>query len=116
MNFQASNSDYITTCSCVKTTVEKTITIECDECIDGYKRNSREPDCPCSEKTVNILVCEKCNSNRNKIQQLNIDLDDVLYNLSLEIREYNDITDILYRVKQISNQLRDYNRILLEHM
>jgi len=116
MNFQASNSNYITTCSCVKTTVEKTITIECDECIDGYNRHPREGDCPCSDKTVNILVCEKCNSNRNKIQQLNIDLDDVLYNLSLEIREYKDVTDILFRVKQISNQLRDYNRILLEHM
>ena len=116
MNFQASNSDYITICTCVKTKVKKTITIECDECIDGYKRNNREPDCDCTDKILNNLVCEKCNDVRNKIQQLNIDLDDVLYNLSLNIRGYYDIKDDISRVKHISNQLRQYNRILLEHM
>lgn len=116
MNFQVSNSTYITTCACVKTKIEKTITVECDECIDGYKRSTREPDCPCTDKIVNILICEKCDNIRTGIQELNFELDDILYKLSLEIREYHDITDGLIKVKQISDQLRQHNRILLEQM
>ena len=118
MNFQASNSDSITTCSCEKTTtVERTLTIECDACIDGYKQNIREPDCRCIiDKIVSVHVCNKCYSVRKKIQDLNSELDDELYNLSLNIRGYRDIKDGISRVEHISNQLRQYNRILLEHM
>ena len=46
-------------CKCEKKEVEKKIFIQCVDCIHGRYRHSYEPDCPCTDKTIKILICDR---------------------------------------------------------
>ena len=103
-------------CKCEKKEVEKKIFIQCINCIHGVYRNRREPDCPCSNKIVKILVCEECDKIREKIRNLNYELDDALYNLSNNIRECMDVKELFDCTLEISIQLRQYDCMLREKL
>lgn len=103
-------------CKCEKKEVEKKIFIQCIDCIHGQYRYSREPDCPCTDKIVNILVCEDCDKIRERMNELYYQLDDVLYNLSDNIHNCIDITELMNCTLLISTQLREYDSILRQKM
>ena len=103
-------------CKCEKKEVEKKIFIQCVDCIHGRHRHSYEPDCPCTDKTIKILVCEECDKIRKKIRDLNYELDDALYNLSNNIRECIDVKELLDCTLDISIQLRQYDCMLREKL
>ena len=103
-------------CKCEKKEVEKKIFIQCVDCIHGRHRYSYEPDCPCTDKIVKILVCEECDKIREKIRNLNYELDDALYHLSNNIRECIDVKELFDFVLEISIQLRQYDCMLREKL
>ena len=102
-------------CKCEKTPIEDAIDVQCGNCISGYKRSARHPDCDCTQTETTLMICVECNNIRNNIQTLNDELDDVLFDLSRQIRRYDPEIDVmLNRLKQISIELRQLDRKLLE--
>lgn len=103
-------------CSCDKVSIEFSTEIQCSDCINGIKTCSRDPDCACVDKTKSIMVCKACTIIRTDIKLLNDELDDLLYHLSYDIRNYKNCDEELARVARISIQLRELNRQLLENL
>ena len=102
-------------CKCEKTPIEDTIDVQCGDCISGYKRADRHPYCDCTQKVTTLMICIECNNIRNNIQTMNDELDDLLFDLSRQIRRYDPEVDaMLNRLKQISIELRQLDRKLLE--
>ena len=61
------------------------------------------------------MICIECNNIRNDIQTLNNELDNLLFDLSRQIRRYDPEIDVmLNRLKQISIELRQLDSKLLE--
>ena len=103
-----------TTCEMVDIT--ETVFVECENCIDKI----RDPlvggiyDCKCMEKTRIIQTCVKCAQIKDKISTLEDELDELMYHLNYDIKQYEDCDDRISRIRTISNNLRHYNRTLLE--
>lgn len=111
---------------CEKKEINRTISIECFNCIN----NIREPDycksgsgcisyrvdCKCHDKIISVIECKICEQYKENINILKDELDELLYNLSYDIKQYEKCKDKIDRLHEISRILREYNRILLEKM
>ena len=61
-------------------------------------------------------ICNVCSKLRDKIDELNDELDNLTYNLVIEIKMFADCNDKLQRINEISIELRNLNRMLLENL
>lgn len=107
-------------CICKKKEITTYIFIQCEVCIDppneirqlikhGY-------DCACIETSISYNGCI-CTEYREKIDLLKDELDYLMYfTMVNEIKQYKDCDDKLSRIKQISIELRQLNRMLLENL
>jgi hypothetical protein len=109
-------------CVCEKNIKTTTFFIQCKECIDPspelIQMIKRGYECDCCETTITYNECI-CNEYREKIDLLKDELDHIIYfsnNMMNEIKHYNKCDDNLYRIKQISIEMRQLNRMLLENL
>jgi phosphate uptake regulator len=96
---------------CNNTEIVQHINIECNNCINNINKN-----CTCSTKIVKKILCSHCENIRNQIKQLEIEIDEILYNLSYDIKNYENCENMINRLSEISIILRFFHRILLEKM
>ena len=103
--------------------IKTNIDVECKDCaynIKSYQccKSTGRPDyyidCKCFVKTLVKKECKICYQIKESIIKLELELDDLLYSLSYDIKHYQDCSNKIDMLNTISMQLRDYNRILLE--
>ena len=94
------------------------IFVECENCIDKIKdqRMGGIYNCECTGKTHTVKKCTKCTQIKKNIYELENELDEIMYHLNYDIKHYDDCCDRIARIHIISNNLRHYNRLLLEKM
>ena len=105
-------------CVCEKTITTSNIAIQCEYCI-YHNFNFPSPNsqfCTCKYQVITHKICNECAQLRDKIDLLNNELDDILSNLSYDIKMCMNCTEELTRIAQISIELRNTNRQLLENL
>lgn len=106
-------------CLCAKTETSSTILIQCANCIDDIRAPLRGREiwgCTCTEATITHFICRTCASIRDKIDMLKDELDEIIYQIGYEMKQYMDCRVKLDRMKQISIELQHCNRRLLENL
>jgi hypothetical protein len=111
--------------TCEKEQVIETVFIECHNCINHIREANccksggsiiYEIDCNCIDKTITTIVCKKCECIKDKITCLKDELDELLYNLSYDIKTYNNCENRINRIHDISKRLREFDSLLLEKL
>ena len=122
MSYQES---YVNHHVCEKQDIIESVKLECYNCIHQlreanickssgsihYSRN-----CTCHDKTITNKICQKCEEIKENITKLKYELDDLLYHLSYDIKNYKYCGDSIARIAEISILLREGNSILLEQL
>jgi len=107
---------------CVKEEVTESMFIECYNCIHKIKEAmcckssgsiSYHTDCKCYEKTITHIICKKCELIRNLLIDLNEELDNLIYNVSYDIKKYIDCKDKINRIHEISKLMREYKSMII---
>mgnify|MGYP006085745081 FL=1 len=117
---QSDSKFYHGDCVCIKTKCPSNIAIQCYTCINcpaEVKQMERVGYiCDCTTLTITHKICIVCSELRDKIDKLNDELDNLTYNLVIEIKMFADCNDKLERINAISIELRNLNRMLLENL
>lgn len=106
-------------CKCTKKEVPSTIAIQCANCIDGIyppTNNMTVGICKCRDVEIKHFICKTCARIRDKIDELNHELDILMIDMNYEIKRYMDCTNKMERLQSISNELQHCNRQLLENL
>lgn len=93
--------------------ITETICIECEYCIDKHKTARC---CKCFGRRITKMTCIKCRELEKLKQKLIDESDDILYNLSYDIKNYRDCEERINRLHGLSKLLRKINSVLLEKM
>jgi hypothetical protein len=105
--------------------ITESINIECSDCITKFtqlrccKTTGRTDyfiDCKCADKIIMTKKCKICESVNMAKQALEDELDGIMYNFSYDIKHCKDCESALRRISELSVNLRQYNRILIEHL
>jgi len=105
--------------------ITETICVECEYCIDKPKTarccktsgfTDYQNECKCFGKRVTKMTCIKCRELEKLKQKLIDESDDILYNLSYDIKNYRDCEEQINRLHGLSKSLRKINSVLLEKM
>ena len=120
MNTTNNSRFYNCDCVCKKNVKITSIFIQCEVCIDPppeiRQMIKRGYECDCHETNITYNVCI-CDEYRKKIDVLNEELEHLNYFTMIdEIKKYKQCSDKLSRIKYISIELRQLNRMLLENL
>ena len=105
--------------------ITETICIECEDCIDKHKNaqcckpsgfTDYQIECKCFGRRITKMTCIKCRELEKLKQKLIDESDDILYNLSYDIKNYRDCEEQINRLHGLSKSLRKINSVLLEKM
>ena len=118
---QSNSKFYHGDCTCVKTKCPSEIVIQCETCINCPVEVKQLEQagwyvCDCRNFTITHEICKICSKLRDEIDVLNEELDELIYNMVLEIKMFADCNDKLQRINTISRELRNCNRMLLENL
>lgn len=117
---QSNSKFYHGDCTCIKTKCPSNIAIQCESCINSpweVKQLERVGYvCDCTIFTITHEICKVCSRLRDEIDDLNEELDNLTYDLVVEIKMFVDCNDKLQRINGISLELRNLNRMLLENL
>ena len=116
---QSDSKYYHGDCTCEKTEVSSLIVIQCANCIDDIRKplHGREIwGCTCQDVDIKHFICKTCALIRDKIDRLNNEVDELMYDIGYEIKQHIDCSDKIDRLKHISIELRHCNRQLLENL
>jgi len=120
MENQSNSKYYHGDCVCKKKNVPTRIAIECEDCIVDdparYFHNSRGYTCSCIDMEINHAMCEICALDRDEIDNLSDTLDEIMYNLSFNIKQYINCEEKLKEINIIAKRMRHLNRRLLERL
>jgi len=117
MDNQSNSRFYHGDCKCIKKSVKSTILIQCGYCIDDeYTDEYGDELCTCKETTITHNICVNCAAIRDRIDILDKELNDVMYNVANNIRQFIDCSDAINSIHIISNNLRYLNKKLLENL
>ena len=121
MENQSNSKYYHGDCVCEKKKVPTLIAIECENCIEYspklYTTERREPTiCNCEDVEIMHEICEMCAHDRDEIDTLNNKLDDLMYHIPYDIKNFVDCEDNLKEVLEISIKMRQLNRKLLTRL
>jgi hypothetical protein len=120
MENQSNSKYYHGDCVCKKKNVPTRIAIECEDCIvddpERYFNNSRGYTCSCIDIEINHAMCEICALDRDEIDTLSDALDDIMYTLSFNIKQYINCEEKLKEINIIAKRMRHLNRRLLERL
>lgn len=120
MDNQSNSRFYHGDCTCIKKQSISVIRIQCKNCIHNksisghYHGDDRE--CNCIEQDITHNICKICSELRDKIDTLYTNLDDMLYVVSKNIKEFTDCNEQLIQIQTISNELRCVNSKLLKNL
>ena len=96
------------------------VSIECQNCIEKFRyattsggRLTYFTDCICEDIIITKSTCIQCEKIQNRINTLKCEIDNLLFSLSYEIKQYCDCDDDINHIHDISKELRTLNRILL---
>lgn len=119
-NLQSDSRYHPGDCLCVKSQITTLIRVQCENCIDVspfHKIGSNEDiGCTCMEREVVHTICNICAKIRDEIDTLHTELENVMYMVATEIKEYVDCKEGLAEIEIIAKKLRHLNRKLLENM
>ena len=120
MDNQSNSKYYHGDCVCKKKNVPTRIAIECEDCINDaperYFNNRRGYTCSCIDMEINHAMCVTCASDRDEIDNLSDTLDEIMYNLSFNIKQYINCEEKLKEINIIAKRMRHLNRRLLERL
>lgn len=117
MDNQSNSRYYHGDCKCIKKSVKSTILIQCGFCINNeYIDEYGNKLCTCTETIITHNICVNCADIRDKIDMLDKELDEVMYNLTNNIRLFIDCTDEINSIHILSNSLRHLNKELLQNL
>ena len=110
---------------CEKQDINGSVKIECYNCINNIKEAmvckssgaiNYSRNCTCRDKIITSKTCNKCEEIKETITNLKDELDNLLYHLSYNIKNYEACGDAIARIADISILLRERNSILLEKL
>jgi len=118
---QSNSKFYHGDCTCVKTKCPSEIVIQCETCINCPVEVKQLEQagwyvCDCTTFTITHEICKVCSKLRDEIDGLNEELDNLTYDLVVEIKMFVDCNDKLQRINEIALELRNLNRMLLENL
>ena len=118
MENQSNSKYYHGDCVCEKKKVPTRIVIKCENCMDkdSYYRNRSGYTCSCIDTEIMHEICEICAHDRDEIDVLNDKFDDLMYNVTYDIKNFVDGEDKLKEVLKISKEMRQLNRKLLSRL
>jgi len=120
MDTQSDSRFYHGDCLCEKEVRTSLIAVQCEDCINNdesrYYNNYRDYKCDCKNIRIKHMECFKCGELRDNIDNLNEELNKINYTMMCEIRMYMDCEQRMERIKEISIELRNLNRRLLENL
>ena len=118
MENQSNSKYYHGDCVCEKKKVPTRIVIKCENCMDkdSYYRNRSGYTCSCIDTEIMHDICEMCAHDRDEIDVLNDKFDDLMYNVTYDIKNFIDGEDKLKEVLKISKEMRQLNRKLLSRL
>ena len=121
MEKQSNSKYYHGDCLCEKKKVPTRIAIECENCIEYspqlYTTERRQhTKCNCEDVEIMHEICETCAPDRDEIDTLNDKLDDLMYHIHYDIKNFVNCEDNLKEVLEISIKMRHLNRKLLTRL
>ena len=120
MDKQSNSRFYHGDCRCKKSNTPTRVVIECEECIVDdplrYENNRRGYVCNCVDVEIIREICETCALERDKMYDLMNTLDDLMYDLNYNIKQYENCEEKIKEISEISKKLRHLNRKLLSRV
>ena len=107
---------------CEKEEITESIFVECYNCINNIRETrcskstgsiNYHRECKCYDKITIHIVCKKCELITDLLVNLNDELDDLIYNLSYDIKKYKDCKDKINRIHEISKLMREYKSMII---
>jgi hypothetical protein len=119
MNNQSNSRFYAGECACDKMSSTTKLAIQCKYCIDctdiQYLHNKGQW-CSCVEVEIANNICNICAELRDRIDALNEELDQVVFQMVEDIKQFIDCREKIKHTEEISVELRQLNRKLLENL
>ena len=101
---------------CEMEEITEKLSIQCENCIDKIKdqRTGWIHNCKCHDKYVKKMRCKTCARIKTRINSLQYTLDETLYFIAYDAKNFIDCEDNINRLHELSKELRQCNRILCE--
>ena len=121
MEKQSNSKYYHGDCVCEKKKVPSLIAIECENCIeDSQRQHTTERRgytiCECQDVEIIHEICEPCAADRDILDDLTTRLDELMYNIPYDIKNFVNCEEKLHEVSEISKEMRQLNRKLLTRL
>jgi len=120
MEKQSNSKYYHGDCVCEKKKVPSLIAIECEDCItDGpsrYEHKRRGYECNCVNVEIIHEICKTCAADRDILDDLTTRLDELMYNITYDIKNFVNCEEKLHEVSEMSKEMRHLNRKLLTRL
>ena len=120
MEKQSNSKYYHGDCVCEKKKVPSLVAIECEDCITDdpsrYEHKRRGYECNCVDVEIIHEICKTCAADRDILDDLTTRLDELMYNITYDIKNFVNCEEKLHEVSEISKEMRHLNRKLLTRL
>jgi hypothetical protein len=106
---------YPSDCKCSKNEVTSDVLIECMSCIENSKMHGSSA-CRCRYHTIVQMICTKCAYNRDKLDNMHIEFDNLIQKLSRSAKSYTNCYDTITSIYGLTKQMRQCNKELLSQL
>ena len=103
-------------CSCLKKEVTSELFIQCNECIEGGGKWQNGHSCSCRYRTVRQLNCPACSADRDRLDEMHIEFDNLLLDLSATVKSFSSCDNDVQAIVELSKQMRHCNNRLLSRI
>jgi hypothetical protein len=101
--------------NCEMEEITEKLSIQCKNCIDKTKDlRTGWSNCKCGDKYVKKMRCKICSRIKIRINSLQYTLDETLYFIAYDAKNFIDCEDNINKLHELSKELRQCNRILCE--
>ena len=104
---------FVNDCSCLKKEVISELFIECNECIEGSGKWQQGRACLCEYRTIRQLNCPTCAADRDRLDEMHFEFDNLVLTLSSTVKSYSSCDDDVRAIINISKRMRQCNNRLL---
>jgi hypothetical protein len=104
---------YPSDCFCLKREVQSNVLVECQSCIEGFGKWNDGRGCSCEYHKVNQLHCPICAADRDRLDEMHFEFDNLLLKLSSTVKSYGSCNDDIHEIVELSKRMRHCNRCLL---
>jgi hypothetical protein len=103
-------------CCCIKREVQADIFIECAACIEGIGKCNDRRACSCEYHKINQMHCPICSADRDRLDEMHFEFDNLLLKLSSTVKSYDSCDDDIQAIIDVSKKMRHCNRDLLSRL